>query len=333
MSKIILQPCANLIAQSNFRNTIENSVSLRKVLPFVTPEEAKELRKFYPSGKLQVWGVQPRNGLNEKKWTRITRGDIALFSKNKTIFTTGIVTLTLHNKALAEALWGNSDIGDTWEYIYFLTDIKTTDIAVRRINKAARYNAVDKQIQGFNVLDEEKSQRVLKALKMPAGAPVNEVSKKRFLEVERRLSKLTGTNVKVLVDMRVEQQYLKQLLFRDKHIGTCGICNKVYPVSLLRASHIKKRSKCILKERINRNIVMPMCIMGCDGLYEEGYISVRKGKVVNMKKTPVTEAVNSLLSSLTGNKCSFYNESTKAFFDWHYKEHFKSPSPPQEPKK
>ena len=36
---------------------------------------------------------------------------------------------------------------------------------------------------------------------------------------------------------------------------------------------IKKRALCSLEERKDPNIVMPMCIYGCDALFEQGYIN------------------------------------------------------------
>lgn len=62
---------------------------------------------------------------------------------------------------------------------------------------------------------------------------------------------------------------------------TCGICNKEYPINLLITAHIKKQTHCTFEEKLDyKNIVMPMCKMGCDDLYEKGYIFIRDGKVM-----------------------------------------------------
>ena len=56
-------------------------------------------------------------------------------------------------------------------------------------------------------------------------------------------------------------------------------------------------------ERLDKNIVMPLCIMGCDSLFEKGYLLVNNEGLVeiNQNKT-ITKKVDSYVSKLKGNK-------------------------------
>ena len=68
---------------------------------------------------------------------------------------------------------------------------------------------------------------------------------------------------------------------------------------------------------------MPMCKMGCDQLFESGYISVLNGQVVNLRKKPFTQALDKYISDVAGNDCPFYSENTLEFFKWHHWFHTK----------
>ena len=61
-----------------------------------------------------------------------------------------------------------------------------------------------------------------------------------------------------------------------------------------------------------------MCKMGCDELYEKGYISVSNGLFVDMAKTPNSSELQKYINQISGSKCDFYNEKSKTYFDWHF---------------
>lgn len=61
---------------------------------------------------------------------------------------------------------------------------------------------------------------------------------------------------------------------RDRQ-GRCGLCGNSLPSDLLTAAHIKPRSACSAAERVDAPwIVMPACLIGCDALFELGYLGV-----------------------------------------------------------
>ena len=74
---------------------------------------------------------------------------------------------------------------------------------------------------------------------------------------------------------RVEQGFLRRMLFGDMEEAECSICRRKWPLSLLVAAHIKPRRDCTRRERLDaKNIVISVCLLGCDALYERGLIAV-----------------------------------------------------------
>lgn len=78
---------------------------------------------------------------------------------------------------------------------------------------------------------------------------------------------------------RKEQGILQDWLFEGKTQETCAICGKKYSVHALVSAHKKKRSKCNTAERLDPNIVMPLCLFGCDYLYEKRLVYIEDGLV------------------------------------------------------
>jgi hypothetical protein len=59
--------------------------------------------------------------------------------------------------------------------------------------------------------------------------------------------------------------------------------------------------------------------LGCDELYERGYIVVdENGKVSRTHNKPITGALNTQVDSLMGKSCYFWNSSAEGYFKWHF---------------
>lgn len=320
MSKIILQPSGNKDAREHFVDTIKNSVSLGSIKHHVSPQEFETLQSIYPTNECKVWGVTP-GGNNLTKWNRIESGDVTLFSRDGIIYASAVTTFKLHSKSLASELWDYNNKGQTWEYIYFLEEIKNHNIPYVDFNRAVGY-ADNYVIQGFNVLKPEQSISVMKTFDLESETFVEEITEETYEDILSKLDSLEETEALITSSRRLEQGYLKKNLFGKKVIGTCAGCKKEYPVSYLITAHIKKRAFCELNERKDLNVVMPMCKMGCDEIYEKGYISVLDGVYVDMSKKPSSVELQLYINKISGSKCEFYNEKSKAYFDWHFK-HFR----------
>ena len=178
-------------------------------------------------------------------------------------------------------------------------------------------------IQGFNVLDEEKSEKVIKHFGLESEIhlpPINEEEFEKAIKtiLERPL------DIDSKGKTRTEQTFLRNYLFKNKKRGTCGICGKEFPVTFLVASHIKKRSLCTNEERLDyKNIVMPMCKFGCDDLYEKGYITISNGKVETIKQDNLTKTIINYIEDVKGNDCIYWDDNSKKYFEWHKSYHKK----------
>lgn len=310
---IILQPCANKDASKHYVDTIENTKSLSSISQFLSDKELNDLKEIYPQEQVAIWGVTPSQS---SKWKRIQAGDITLLAREGAVFASAVTTYKIHSHALASKLWGFDNKGNTWEYIYFLSEVKNQHIPYKVLNKVIPYNE-NYVIQGFSLLDEEKSINVLKAFDLESETYFPDIDTKELFEELKNednletQSKTTG---------RKEQAAIRRLLFRNKPTGVCCICNKEYPVKFLWAAHIKKRSKCTLDEKKDlENIAAPMCKFGCDELYEKGYIGVNNGNVIQLKDSDLTFDIQSYINAIANNSCLSWNDKTKYYFDWHYK--------------
>jgi hypothetical protein len=120
---------------------------------------------------------------------------------------------------------------------------------------------------------------------------------------------------------RKEQGMLRELHLKNKNTGTCSICGSELPANLLVAAHIKKRAECSLKEKKDfHNIATLMCLLGCDALFENGYIGVKEGKIVSLR-TGSTVNAQSHASMLLGADCKDWKDGNKDYYDWHFDFH------------
>lgn len=144
------------------------------------------------------------------------------------------------------------------------------------------------------------------------------VTKEDYDKAVKTLSEHLGSDKRILVAVRTEQNYLRKNLFKNKRVSTCGICGRDMPVELLITAHIKPRANCAIKERRDiHNVVMPMCRMGCDDLFGRGFISVDNGRVVISSLPWLPPAITEYFRVVNGRECVHWSESSKKYFEWH----------------
>ncbi|MDM5222989.1 HNH endonuclease [Peribacillus sp. NJ11] len=320
MSRVILQPTGNKDAREHYVDTLVRPVDILRIKPFISTEELIRLEELYPSGLVPTWGVTAGvNKVNANKWSKIQPADVTFFSANKVLYSYGYVTYKIHNVPLAENLWGWNSKGETWEFIYFLDEIREHDIPISLFNEIVGYSQNFK-VQGFSVLDEEKSDALLSYFDLESETVVQPVSEIEYKDIIESFNKDT-LDIEGKTKSRAEQGFLRKALFGNMTVGRCGICGKEYPIPFLVAAHIKKRSFCSNEEKLDyKNIVMPMCKFGCDDLFEKGYITVEEGRiVVNQKIT--TKMLEEHLSKLKERQIAGWNEDNAKYFLWHAKYH------------
>lgn len=326
LERVIVQPVGSKGKdEENYQNTIINPVPISKIKEYVNENHVENLKEIYEDGDTYVWGATPsKNGRNQNYWKEMEEGHTILLSGGGKIFASAVITYKLQNENLAAELWGYDDQGRTWEYIYFLDEIKKEDIPYERYNKILGYSKKN-IIQGLNVLDEEKSIKLLDSLDLGSETYVPKVEKEEIEKGIEKEYKIEGSvDSETIAVRRNEQNYLRKVLFEGSKKERCGICNRLYPVSFLFAAHIKKRAKCEPEEKKDiENIAMPMCKFGCDDLYEKGYITVEDGKVTKLLEETTTPYIEDYIEDIIGNECEYWDEDTKEYFQWHKEYHTK----------
>lgn len=118
---------------------------------------------------------------------------------------------------------------------------------------------------------------------------------------------------------RKEQGLLRGILFGGVTESKCAICHRLLSTDLLVAAHIKPRKKCSTSERKNPNIVMPACRLGCDELFEKGYVLVdAKGVIHRNSNVEISSDLSEFISTLEGKDCLYFNDETEKFFAYKY---------------
>lgn len=135
----------------------------------------------------------------------------------------------------------------------------------------------------------------------------------------RALDALDGElDVESVGNRRVEQRFLRQSLFGRLDTGVCAICGRELPTDLLVAAHIKQRSLCTRSEKLDVNhIVMAACRLGCDELYERGYLAVNQNGVVIAASISLPDAVIEVLEGLEGRRCRAHTDGSAMYFAEH----------------
>jgi hypothetical protein len=157
-----------------------------------------------------------------------------------------------------------------------------------------------------------------KVLDRIAGQPAEWLSaplKRQFMEVAKIKGPLDREHS---AKGRVEQGFLRGLLFRDLKQSVCSLCARRFPVELLVAAHIKPRSECSRRERLDApSIVFGVCVLGCDALYERGLIGVDdRGRIIfSLSNNSAT--LGKILRRYRGKICNAWNDDNAPYFEWH----------------
>lgn len=311
-NSIILQPAGSKGAKEHYLQTVANLVDIHTCEQFLTSEVFNKLIVAHPTNKAAMWGVEP-SSVNTNKWNKVSEGNLVLFSSDGRIHTSGVVSTKFNSRELANHLWGTTDDGNTWSLMYSLDEIKSLNISYLEFNKVVGYDP-NYIIQGFNVLDEDRSNRFLDHYSLRSERHPEEITDKEF---EEALLQLDGElDRKAMGWHRREQSRARKRLLNGRPQGMCLICGKEMLSEFLVAAHIKKRSECTDEEKRDIDgVLMLACRFGCDYLFELGYISVQD-KIVVISEKLFDKNARIYSASISGRQL----ESTPKqdfYFAWH----------------
>ena len=319
MSLVILQPAGNQGGREHYVDTVENLVKIADCNSFVAPQIQQLLETAHPSGLAGMWGVVPgQRDVNVGKWNRISVGDVVLFAADKKIRSSAVVASKFSSEQLARNLWGDNSEGQTWKYMYSLDEIRPLDITYEEFNEIVGYKS-NNVIQGFTVMDEEKSSRFLDHFALRSERHLDEVAETEF---EDAIINLDGDlDRKAAGWHRKEQAMGRKRLLKGKMTGTCQLCNKEMKSEFLIAAHIKRRSECDESEKRDLDGVMMLaCKFGCDYLFEVGFISVDGGRLV-VSEALDDQVARTYLAQLEGLEINI-KEKQRQYFEWHFQKRY-----------
>ncbi len=120
----------------------------------------------------------------------------------------------------------------------------------------------------------------------------------------------------VEVKVRREQRQLRAWLAGGRKSAPCALCGHPYPVEFLVAAHVKKRAQCTDDERRDlHNVAMLACALGCDALFEAGWITVGEDGRIRVRKA-IGELADRL-ANLDGKVCAAHGPGSEPYFAWH----------------
>jgi len=128
---------------------------------------------------------------------------------------------------------------------------------------------------------------------------------------------LASTDAATMTLRRLEQHQLRAILLDGQESGQCRMCGTTLPASLLVASHVKPRRLCSEEERLHPHVATLMCLLGCDALFERGYLRVRNDGVVYKLNVSGTPDLADYLRRFMGRTIEFRSHEEQAFFQFH----------------
>lgn len=118
---------------------------------------------------------------------------------------------------------------------------------------------------------------------------------------------------------RREQAALRKHLLGGHPHGICALCGCSLPAALLVAAHIVPRHRLTEVERRNLStIAMLACALGCDALFEHGYIAVDGSGLVQDLSDPALPDLSASAKRIAGRHCAAHTGATSDKFAEHF---------------
>ncbi|MGW2872197.1 hypothetical protein [Kitasatospora sp. NPDC001225] len=118
---------------------------------------------------------------------------------------------------------------------------------------------------------------------------------------------------------RREQARVRRAKFNGRSSIRCDLCGRELPQALVRAAHVRKRSQSNLEQRSHLANVMAACVLGCDALFEDGYIRVSSDGIVEVSEKGAASAdLLAAARTLEGRRCTAHTPESAQYFDWHW---------------
>jgi hypothetical protein len=329
--RIVMQPArrSQKDVDQHYQDTIVHPVIFDDHADVLEAATVDQLKQLFPNGQAQMWGITPgKKDINVSRIRKMRPGDWVFFSGDKRIYFGGTIALMWRNKALATRLWGTDAAGSTWEYMYALSDTRGFDIPIQEIREFLGWNP-NRHIMGITVLSQDESDALQAFLTLDA-SPAAIAEPADTQDEEAAVAAFDGELERTAYRaQRGEQATLKKRLLQGP-TGQCALCGRNLPGSFLIAAHIKKRSMCTDDEKRDlANIAMLACTLGCDAVYEHGYVTIAPEGVLQVSPLTahVPEVAAYIHDKLTGRTITWWTPKREPYYAWHRNHTFKAAPP------
>ena len=322
--RVHVVPAGDKYSRKNHKNTVSKNVSINVIKRFITD---KNILNLLNADSYAIWGVtNGKSNVNHTKWLRMKNDDICLFYRDRHFFTSCKVISKFKMRDFSIHLWGfkkdkkNIDSNETWENMFILDEIQKINIPVSMFNKFMKFK-VNNVVQKYQDYDESTSQKIIDEFELYdlhtlSNYDVSLSEKEREKWIQNQLNNIGDTDLNSSGGhSRKEQSLHREHHFGGKETSKCSLCHRELPITLLHAGHIKPRRNCNDEERKDLNVTMPVCKLGCDDLFEKGYIFVdASGFIIINNKREISSELQKFLKIYNGKKCLHFNEKTKDYF-------------------
>lgn len=122
---------------------------------------------------------------------------------------------------------------------------------------------------------------------------------------------------------RVEQAFLRRVLLSGREAAPCAFCGRDLPVDLLVAAHLKARSELTRQEKLRfREVAVLACTLGCDALYEHGYLAVDERGCL-LTATADSSALRKHLAGMAGRTFGHPDQACASYLTKHRLQRFR----------
>lgn len=130
------------------------------------------------------------------------------------------------------------------------------------------------------------------------------------------------TDVEIVARVRSEQTALRTYLLDGRVLAECGLCGRKLEKEFLVAGHIMPRSTLSNAQRRRfHEIAMLVCLLGCDALFELGYIVVDGTGTIRTGRPPSEEHVQTEVARRVGRSAAAWTAHTAGSFRAHLQRH------------
>ncbi|WP_150241137.1 hypothetical protein [Nocardiopsis quinghaiensis] len=119
------------------------------------------------------------------------------------------------------------------------------------------------------------------------------------------------------VRARTEQKALRRRKLAGRNEVPCDLCQLLLPKRLVHTAHIKRRSVTSRQERGDLSNVMFACVLGCDSLFEHGYVYVDADGAIRPAAQSEDSADLTVAVGRLGATCTAHTDASADYFAWH----------------